>query len=85
MLVLKPSTNVCSSNEQSHLVLWSNEYHVNHDVMYKEKAETSRWEYQGNVIYMEDDKNCQVNMLSVKPPMMTRNVNLPRFTRTQRI
>ena len=54
------------------------EYHVNQCVKYKEKAETIRWEYQANVIYIEDDKNCQVNMWSVKPAMlvMTRNVNL---------
>ena len=71
VLVSKPKKNVCSSKEQSTTVLPAQESYVDHCVKYEEKIKTSKQEFQANVVYREDDKNCQetpnVHMLPVKP------------------
>ena len=41
MLVTNPSTNMCSSKEQPHLLLKSKVYHVDHCVKYESIEETS--------------------------------------------
>ena len=81
MLVTNPNTNVCSSKEQSHLLSKSKGYHVDQCVQYENTEETSLQQCQANVM---NDKKCQVNMQLVKPAVyVTRNVNLPNFTRIQ--
>ena len=70
MKLSKPNTNVCSSKEQSLIVLPAQRDSVNQCVMYENKDETSKWGCPANVISMEDDKNCQssncVNRWSLK-------------------
>ena len=66
MPVFKPSKNVCSSKEQSPIVLPAQEYSVNQCVIYEEKDETSKAECQANVISMQNDKNCQSTLCSDK-------------------
>ena len=61
------SLTKCSRKEQSHSVLKSKEYHVHQCVKDTAPVQdvTRKWECQANV--MEGDKNCQVNMLLIKP------------------
>ena len=57
MPVSKPGQIRCSSKEQSHIVLPSQEYQVNQCVVYEEQNKTSKQECQAHVIYVCDDKN----------------------------
>ena len=66
ILVPKPKKNVCSSKEQSPTLLPAQGYYVNQCIMQEEKEETSKLEYQANVTYMEDVKNCQSTVCSDK-------------------
>ena len=80
MFISNPGQKKCSSKEQSHSELNSEEYHVNQCVMYEDKDETSKQEYPALVISKDEDKNCQstlcydkncqcVHMWQVKPAM----------------
>ena len=73
MQVLQPSQNVCSSKEQSHIVLPAHEYQVNQCVVYEDQDETSKWECTAHDIFICDYTSCQstrcVHMWLVKPVM----------------
>ena len=62
----KKISAMCSRKEQSQLIPQLKVYHVNQCILQENKVSTSKQEYEANV-YMEDDKNCQVNMWPVKP------------------
>ena len=89
MLTSKPSQEVCSNKEQSHIESTSNEYYVNQCVMYEDKDKTSMWgctaygkNCQSTLCYDKNcqstlcyDKNCQcVHMQPVKPAVKSSNM-----------
>ena len=55
---------MCSSKEQSFIVLPTQGYSVDQCVLYEDKEETSKWECQAIVISMEDEKKCQSTLCS---------------------
>ena len=77
MQVSRPGQKICSSKEQSHAVLTSNEYSVNQCVVQEDKAKRSK---QGctTEVSLCDDKNCQStkcnHILPVKSAMKSNHI-----------